>query len=216
MTREPKHEIISMLDLDQYERLLRFFDVFPNDAKIQKNHYFGDEEGVLERNNFTLRIREKSSKFQIDFKVPLSKNDGEMLEISNEIEHEYFKLLKKNEKSFPKEIEETLGKLAIERVVYLGDAITKRVTIPCTAIEGSWMLDVSEYPVGKTDYRLELEYDKKFKNEAMKIFQKKLEENGIDFIKPPSKFKVFMQQLQEHRKIIEENQRDIQKARKQP
>lgn len=103
MTHEPGHEIVTILDFDQYERLLRFFDIFPGDAKTQRNHYFGDEDGLLERNNLTLRIREKGETFQIDLKVPLSRQDeGGMLEISDRIGLEYFDRLKKKRGSFPR------------------------------------------------------------------------------------------------------------------
>lgn len=78
------------------------------------------------------------------------------------------------------------------------------------------MLDVSHYPVGQTDYRLELEYDKRFQNEAKELFQKVLGENNIPFIKPLSKFQVFMQQLRKHRKTVEENQQGVEKTRRQP
>lgn len=201
MIRENEHEIVCLLERDDYQTILQHFDVFQSDAKPQRNHYFTDPEGVLERNNLTLRVREKSDTFEIQMKIPKTESDDGMLEIRQIIPFQYFNEIKEGKVSFPDEICYALEHLGIKSVSYVGYADTKRIEKTYKEVEGAWMMDETSFPLGYTDYRLELEYEKNKGARAKELFSNLLRQKQIPEITPSSKFKVFMEKMREHEKI---------------
>jgi uncharacterized protein YjbK len=217
MGYEHEHEIVSLLDQDNYRATLIHFDVFPSDAKPQTNHYFADPEGVLERNDITLRVREESGGLEVNLKIPLTHSkDGGMLEIRKSISDSEFEVFKKREIPFPKEIEDALEHLALESISYIGFAVTKRIKIAHKAVEGAWMIDETSFPLGYTDYRLELEHEKNYQHKARESMADVLKQTNTTFVVPVSKFKKFMEKIRENEKIVQTIRKGVEKTKKHP
>ncbi|MBQ7574329.1 MAG: CYTH domain-containing protein [Clostridia bacterium] len=76
-------EYKSLLTKDEYEKIKTAFEW--DSAKVQENHYYTDNEGILRRNRVMMRVRVKDNKSVIQ--VKLHKNPGSALQICEETEY---------------------------------------------------------------------------------------------------------------------------------
>ncbi len=206
-------EIVSLFDIYGYQTILKYFDKFPTDAQKHTDHFLSDREGFLEKNNITLRVREKENGiFQIDFKLPDSKEPGGMIDIKEIISRGEFENLK-NGFPFSLAIQEALEKLNLNRknIFYTGYVKTKRITIPCESVAGKWVIDHSIFPVRKDEYRIELKHGREFCVQATDIFEKILQRTDVPLLIPPSKFKILADSLREDEKVKETIAENIKK-----
>ncbi len=139
-------EYKSLLTKSEYEKIAAHFTW--DSIFTQTNHYYGDADGILEKNRIMLRVREKDGGSVIQ--VKLHKNAGSPLQICEELE-------------FPASgVPDTI----VDGEKYIGIKTGELQNLGCTVTKRHskmWdekteiCLDKTEY-LGTTDYELEIEY----------------------------------------------------------
>lgn len=167
MSKEIEIEFKSMLTKNEYETLLRYYNVSDEQFVTQTNLYFDTADFQLKQQGMGLRIRCFADKAEATLKIPQTIG---LLEVTDSLTlNEVDKALATNQ--FAKqaaEIIEQLEKLTISlsNLHLIGKLITKRAefVIP----EGKLALDESWYS-DHHDFELELEVlDSKFDEAAFK------------------------------------------------
>jgi len=206
MTHITHTEIVSLIDSDDYYSILKYFDKFPSNAEKHIDYYFDDKEGILSRNNIILRKRQKSNdKFQTGIKIPNNKKPGEVFDLKDQTHDSFFK-------SFPEEIQKTIKRLGIKEIYYVGNLPTKRISIPCLAVEGKWIIDHVTFPLGNDDYRIELKHAKHLCGKASDIFNDVLQKNHLILVTPQPKLKKLFECMLEDEKIKKNLREGARKA----
>lgn len=61
---EKEHELKMLISLDDFRRLKSFFGFLPNKTISQTNYYYDTRNGVMRRENTTVRVRKKDNRFK--------------------------------------------------------------------------------------------------------------------------------------------------------
>lgn len=173
LSEEIEIEFKSMLTQNEYEELLRYYNVTDDQFVIQTNLYFDTADFQLKNHGMGLRIRRFDTKAEATLKIPQSVG---LLEVTDALTITEVKQAI-NKKQFASGAAEILARLKQLNILLLdlsliGKLITKRAefTIP----EGKLALDESWYGQ-QHDFELELEvsdssYGEKDFNQLLKKF----------------------------------------------
>lgn len=134
-----------LLTEEEYRCLKKYF-ILSGKTSFQTNYYYDTDTYLLNKINFTLRIREKNGKFKATIKQHTQKHDCS-IELTGDAVSEY-------DDSFFKSYE----------VMLHGKLITERITLGFDS-GISIMLDKNDY-LGTTDYELEIEYPRNLESSA--------------------------------------------------
>jgi len=154
LSEEIEIEFKSMLTQNEYEKLLRYYDVMDDQFVMQTNLYFDTADFQLKKHGMGLRIRRFAAKAEATLKIPqpvglLEVTDTLMItDVDRAIEREQFP-----------EATEILARLkqlniSLSDLSLIGKLITKRAEF--TISKGKLALDESWY-VNQHDFELELE-----------------------------------------------------------
>ncbi|RHW39858.1 CYTH domain-containing protein [Lysinibacillus yapensis] len=190
MPQEIEIEFKNSLTKEQYELLLRKFDVKDEMIVRQTNHYFDTPEFHLKALWSGLRIRETSSKIVCTLKEKTA--DHTHLETTDVLTEEQAQLMLSGEAFLANTVKEKLMKLEvpIEKLSVFGSLTTDRVELPYKG--GTLVLDHSFY-LNQDDY--EVEYETNEEHTGKEIFDQFLKENKIPTQIADKKIARFMKAL---------------------
>ena len=178
-------EYKNLLSKQDFERLLQFFKIEPNQFFTQQNHYFDTEDFALKSQGTALRIREKNETFELTSKQPAVEGKLETNQAITKQEAELF--LKDGQ--FPAgAVQDIIKQAGLNPLQfnYFGTLRTDRAEVNYRG--GLIVLDHSFY-AGKEDY--ELEYEVEDAQAGQKIFIELLETLNIPQQKTENKVKRF-------------------------
>lgn len=180
-------EYKNLLTKQDFERLLQFFKIEPNQFFTQQNHYFDTKNFNLKSQASALRIREKNETFELTLKQPAAEGKLESNQTISKQEAEAFL----NDGQFPAgAVQNIIIQAGINPLNFtcFGTLRTDRAEISYRG--GLIVLDHSFY-AGKEDY--ELEYEVEDAQAGQKIFIELLETLNIPLQKTENKVKRFYQ-----------------------
>ena len=164
MSKEIEIEFKSMLTLDEYTELLRYYNVTDEQFVMQTNLYFDTADFQLKHLGMGLRIRRFTTKAEATLKIP---QDVGLLEVTDSLTVDAAAQAIENRAfaSEAKEVLTQLNQLAIARydLQLIGKLITKRAEFDIP--EGKLALDESWYG-DQHDFELELEVPDSTYNEG--------------------------------------------------
>lgn len=190
MTQEYEIEFKNVLTKEQYERLLKKFQVEEEMIVRQTNHYFDTADLQLKALSSGLRIRETNDKIVCTLKEKTGLNIH--LETTDEITNEEAKLMLTGNGFFAEQVREKLVQLniPIHQLSVFGTLTTDRVELSYKG--GTLVFDHSFY-LQCDDYEVEYETDNEL--EGNKIFKEFLIENELIIQVADKKIARFMQAL---------------------
>lgn len=153
MAKELEIEYKNMLEQQEYEQLLSFFQRTEQEAQKQTNHYFDTLGFELKHQHCALRIREKGDYFECTLKIPAPEGNFEITDVLSATEAQQIM----NGLSFPApEVQQALKDLDVDPadLVLIGTLATHRIEFPFES--GLLVLDRSEY-MDMTDFEVEFE-----------------------------------------------------------
>lgn len=176
-----------MLDKNEYENLLNFFNVQNTAIFTQINHYFDTPDFLLKEKGAALRIREKAGEFEMTLKQPFQEG---LLETNQILSAGTAELAFRQSQLPAGEIQERLEKMDIPfaNLEYFGSLVTKRAEVKDS--NGLFVLDYSSY-LNTEDY--ELEYEVENFQRGQEVFNEFLEKHGIPKRKTKNKVHRFYQ-----------------------
>jgi uncharacterized protein YjbK len=181
-------EFKNLLTKDEYENLLKTFNVEEKDIVSQINHYFDTPEFALKDIGSALRIREKNNCFEMTLKQPAAIGLLETTQFLSANEFQAAVQYRKFPKGIVQERIEQL-KVTVENIEYFGSLTTRRVEFPFK--EGLLVLDHSFY-LNTEDY--EIEYEAEDFQRGQIVFQELLKRYTIPLRKTKNKIARFYQQ----------------------
>lgn len=148
-------EFKCLINKEQYESLLKEFNIKPQDIKEQINYYFDTKDLELRKKHIMCRIRQNGEQYKITVKTKNENNDN--------VENHYFLTTNEGKEMIKNGMD---GKYA-NTSSFLSNVATlktERVSFPYEG--GKLFFDKSTY--GKiTDYEIEYEVIDKIKGEAI-------------------------------------------------
>ncbi len=189
-------EYKSLLTKDEYEKIRNGFTW--DSEKVQENHYYTDDEGILRQNRIMMRVRVKDNKSVIQVKH--HKNPGSPLQICEETEYAVTGV----PKSFY-DGEKYTG-IKTDELKNIGCAKTLRSSKMWDE-KTEICLDKTEY-LGRCDYEIEIEYTSDTPPDGL---MKRLTDMGVEFkAVSVGKFSRFLKALDTDTRAL-----DMIKGRKQ-
>ena len=185
MNQHIEIEYKNLLSKQDFERLLQFFKIEPNQFFTQQNHYFDTADFALKSQGTALRIREKNETYELTSKQPAAEGKLETNQAITKQEAELF--LKDGQ--FPAgAVQDIIKQAGLNPLQfnYFGTLRTDRAEVNYRG--GLIVLDHSFY-AGKEDY--ELEYEVEDAQAGQKIFIELLETLNIPQQKTENKVKRF-------------------------
>ncbi|MDR7000790.1 CYTH domain-containing protein [Neobacillus niacini] len=181
-------EFKNMLTKDEYELLLKKFDLSESSRITQENHYFDTKDFALKNKKSALRIRQKGKQYEMTLKQPAKIG---LLETTQKITEEEASLAIQVGTLPSGAIEELISKMGImfANIGYFGSLLTKRAELDYKG--GILVLDHSLY-LNKEDY--ELEYEVENEQLGQKIFKELLNQYAIPYRKTENKIQRFYNQ----------------------
>ncbi|MFL6562476.1 MAG: CYTH domain-containing protein, partial [Bacillus sp. (in: firmicutes)] len=143
------------LTKNEYEGILKYFNIDENQIFTQENHYFDTPDFALKSKGAALRIRQKSGNFEMTLKQPAVVG---LLE-TNQIISEEEAIMAIHNNSLPTgTIQHLIEKyeISFSNIEYFGVLVTERVEFEYQ--KGLLVLDHSIY-LSKEDYELEYEVE---------------------------------------------------------
>ena len=173
MSQSIEIEFKNMLNVNEYKRLVSYFQLTEDQFFRQINHYFDTEDFALKNNGCALRIREKKSHFEMTLKQPHP--DG-LLETNEILTLEEAKRLLNGGLIMDGIIRSQISSLNVDstKLVYFGTLTTDRVETSYK--NGLLVLDCSSY-LNTEDY--EVEYEVANREQGQPIFLSLLSELNI-------------------------------------
>lgn len=153
MVKELEIEYKNMLEQQEYEQLLAFFQRSEEEAQKQVNHYFDTPGFELKNQRCALRIREKSNSFECTLKIPAPEGNFEITDVLSAVEAQQIM----DGLSFPApDVQQALKDLDVAPadLVHIGTLATHRIEFSFES--GLLVLDRSEY-MNITDFEVEFE-----------------------------------------------------------
>ncbi|MGM9923951.1 MAG: CYTH domain-containing protein [Bacillus sp. (in: firmicutes)] len=186
MNQEIEIEFKNLLSYEEFQKLIRHFQIVPSDFAAQENHYFDTPDFALKKHGAALRIRHKNAKYVLTLKQPAAEGLLEtheslhaetaerMLETSAMIDGAISTILRTEFQIRPSDLQ-CFGTLATSRAEtqYMG---------------GTLVLDHSTY-LSNEDY--ELEYEVSDYAEGKENFNNLLKQLNIPIRKTDNKIKRF-------------------------
>jgi uncharacterized protein YjbK len=188
MSQNIEIEFKNMLTKDEYERLLKEFNIDKRQIFTQENHYFDSSEFALKSLGSALRIRKKPNGYEMTLKQPA---DVGLLETNQPLsEEEALRAIQFN-KLPTGEIQQIIEEFGIpfSNLGYFGSMITNRVEVDYN--KGLLVLDHSLY-LNTEDYELELEVNDE--EHGKNSFLSLLKSFGIPTRKTKNKIRRFYEQ----------------------
>ncbi len=167
-------EAKAMIGKADYERLRGLYSSYPSYS--QTNYYIDDDDFLLRREGFALRVREREGLYEMTLKTPLSQG---LLEKNCAWSKATFDSFAKEGKFPDGDIKRFLTMLDIDvsTLKIKTSLSTCRVDVPY--LNGKLSIDENEYS-GKKDYEVELEFNNMRDAEAN--LKDLLERNGINYV----------------------------------
>jgi len=184
-------EFKNMLTNEEFIRLKKYFKIDQTKIKKQVNHYFDTPSFSLKAHGSALRIREKSTQFEMTLKQPAEQG---LLETNQFLDPEQAEYILKTGKILEGEVKDALTKLIedADSLQYFGSLTTDRAEFDYKG--GLLVLDHSYY-LNTEDY--ELEYEVMDETEGFKIFSELLVELNIPVRTTDNKIKRFYNRKRE-------------------
>jgi uncharacterized protein YjbK len=181
-------EFKNMLNKEEYDKLICYFNIEAKDFFTQENHYFDTPDFALKHQKSALRIRQKGDQFEMTLKQPIEEG---LLETNQIITKE------EASKAFSQHtlpggvIQNQLSKMDISlaKLRYFGALTTKRVEFRYE--NGLLVLDHSYY-LNKEDYEVEYEVDNY--QLGQQLFYQFLHQHGIPLRESENKIQRFYHQ----------------------
>lgn len=192
MSQEIEIEFKNVLTKEQYDYLLKQFNVDDKMIVRQTNHYFDTPQMSLKSLSSGLRIRETKDKIVCTLKEKTAENIH--LETTDEITRQQADLMLDGENFFAPNVKERLIHLTIpvEQLHVFGSLTTDRVELDFKG--GTIVFDHSFY-LQQDDY--EVEYETSNEIEGNKIFDDFLKEHQIEKQIADKKIARFMKALKD-------------------
>ncbi len=192
MTQEIEIEFKNVLTKEQFENLLKQFNVDENMIVRQTNHYFDTLQMALKSLSRGLRIRETKAKILCTLKEKTSENTH--LETTDELTKEQAELMLAGEKFLAPTVKKRLIELNIplQELRVFGTLTTDRVEL---AYKGGTIVFDHSFYLQHDDY--EVEYETSNEIEGHKIFDDFLKEYQIKKQVADKKIARFMKALNE-------------------
>lgn len=191
MAQQLEIEFKNLLTKQQYEQLLRKFQI-PKDAiQRQTNHYFDTPTKSLRNVKSGLRIRQIRSYYECTLKEKSSEHTH--LETTDELTAEQAEQMLQGKGFFAAEVAKRLSfhNIPLNELTVFGSLTTDRVEIPYK--DGLLVFDHSYY-LQCDDY--EVEYESNDVKKGNIIFDEFLQQFGIEKQKTDKKIARFMKALQ--------------------
>lgn len=162
ITQEKEFESKSLLSADDFDRLVRYYEILPSDFFSQRNLYLDTASLVFKRHDCALRFRERNEKFELTLKAKQSDAHLERtISLDSKIAHMLTEQLdqqghwavKGDLLDLFRGFSPLEGK-SMARVYAVADLVTWRAEIPIE--KGLIMLDRSIF-YGQTDFEIEVE-----------------------------------------------------------
>lgn len=185
MSQNIEIEFKNMLTNEEFIRLKKYFNIDQTKIKKQVNHYFDTPSFSLKAHGSALRIREKSTQFEMTLKQPAEQG---LLETNQLLHAEQAENILKTGKILEGEVKDAITKLIedADSLQYFGSLTTDRAEFEYKG--GLLVLDHSYY-LNTEDY--ELEYEVTDETEGFKIFSELLDELKIPVRTTDNKIKRF-------------------------
>lgn len=188
MSQNIEIEFKNMLTRQEYEKLLKAFNINENQIFSQENHYFDTVDFALKERGSALRIRKKGTGFELTLKQPAEVG---LLESNQNITAE--EASKAQQLGIlPSGLISNLLEnieIPISQLKYFGSLTTNRVELPYK--NGVLVLDHSIY-LKTEDY--EIEYEVENFQKGQEIFNTLLIQYEIPYRKTDNKIRRFYQQ----------------------
>src|SRR4051794_33276135 len=148
MSESIEIEFKNILTKDEYEILLKEFNIEEKQIITQNNHYFDTTDFALKNLDSALRIREKYEYYEMTLKQPAAVG---LLETTQQLNADEFQAAIQYGKLPIGKIHDVIEQLDISfnNISYFGSLLTKRVEFPYKI--GLLVLDQSFY-LNKEDY----------------------------------------------------------------
>ncbi|OIK11159.1 CYTH domain-containing protein [Bacillus sp. MUM 116] len=148
-------EFKNMLMKEEYDFLLKKFNIAEKSIITQENHYFDTLDFALKNKHSALRIRQKGKQYEMTLKQPA---DVGLLETTQKITEKEAALAIQESKLPGGAIKDLLSKINIvfSEMRYFGSLVTKRAELEYKG--GLLVLDHSLY-LNKEDFELEYEVE---------------------------------------------------------
>lgn len=189
LTQEIEIESKNLLTKNEYNKLLKFFNVKSTDSNQQVNHYFETRDYKLKQNGSALRIRNKQQQWQLTLKQP--HQDG-LLEthdfLTSEVAQQWIKGYPINSTPIEKQLK-AFG-VTLSELEYGGILTTNRIEVPYH--DALVVLDHSQYN-GQVDYELEVEAKQRITSE--KVMAELIQKLSIEVKFTPNKIERFYHSL---------------------
>ncbi len=185
MNQHIEIEYKNLLNKQDFERLVQFFKIEPNQFFTQQNHYFDTADFALKSQGTALRIREKNETYELTSKQPAAEGK---LETNQDITKQEAELFLKDGQFPAGAVQDIIIQAGLNPLQfnYFGTLRTDRAEV--SYLGGLIVLDHSFY-AGKEDY--ELEYEVEDAHTGQKIFIELLETLNIPQQKTENKVKRF-------------------------
>lgn len=185
MSQSIEIEFKNLLHVEEFNKMVTYFQLSPNHFVQQVNHYFDTVNFDLKERGCALRIREKNNFFELTLKEP--HKDG-LLETNQKltaVEAQDFLIGDKIKEGV---VTTQISKLGIEltKLTYFGTLTTDRAEFSYK--NGLLVLDKSSY-LNTIDY--EVEYEVMNKNKGKPIFVELLSELNIPVRETQNKIQRF-------------------------
>ena len=174
-------EAKALLDQEGYKKLRRIYQLYP--SYCQTNYYIDTEDGLLRKEGFGLRIREKGGNYEMTLKAPLSQG---FLEKNCTWDAGMFHDFEEGGPFPDGDIKRflTMCDIPVDALRIRTSLRTTRVDIPYQG--GKLSIDENHYS-GIVDYEIELEYSNE--KDAEQLLHELLETTGVTYT-PGTKTKV--------------------------
>ncbi len=162
-----------LLKEEGYRRLRKLYQLYPSYCQI--NYYIDTEDGLMRKEGFGLRVREKNGNYEMTLKAPLSQG---FLEKNCTWNAEMFHDFEENG-TFPEgDIKRflTMCDIPVEKLRIRTSLMTTRVDVPYQG--GKLSIDENHYS-GIVDYEAELEYSNE--KDAERLLYELLNNTGIEY-----------------------------------
>jgi len=181
MSQQIEIEFKNVLTKEQYEQLLKTFNIQQTQIHLQANHYFDTPEHHLKTLFSGLRIRQIDNYYECTLKEKSAEH--EHLETTDVLDKQQALAMLNNKGFFAPSVEQRLTHLQIDnsKLRVFGSLETKRVELEYKG--GTLVLDHSFY-LQHEDY--EVEYETNDVKQGYEIFSAFLKEHNIP-VKPADK-----------------------------
>ncbi len=200
----------SMLTAEQFDNLYVGLGLTQGHRKEQRNMYFLDKQGVIQRDlppGTTLRARLKKGSYQLEFKIPLEEKGTDEYgkgDPSFKENDQLYTSLFVSGIVFSGEVRDALVRYRVDpfNVQYVGSCVTNRYVLdskPKSVDEEDWRfvkevcLDETTYPDAFTDFELEVESDSI--ERSTKVLQAILNQFSIERVNGLKKIQRFYEHM---------------------